>query len=114
MLLPEEKSVSRTKAPPVPAPLRLQARQSIAAYIELAREKFGVHFGMPSCSFDLRGTTAGKAHMAKYHVQLNSVLYQENIQDFLEDTIPHEVRSEERRVGNECVSTCRSRWSPYH
>src|SRR3546814_5787134 len=25
---------------------------------------------------------------------------------------PH--RSEERRVGKECVSTCRSRWSPYH
>src|SRR3546814_11530832 len=23
-------------------------------------------------------------------------------------------RSEERRVGNECVSTCRFRWSPYH
>src|SRR3546814_18376719 len=27
-------------------------------------------------------------------------------------TIPK--RSEERRVGKECVSTCRSRWSPYH
>ena len=25
-----------------------------------------------------------------------------------------EVRSEERRVGKECVSLCRSRWSPYH
>src|SRR3546814_11178000 len=25
-----------------------------------------------------------------------------------------ENRSEERRVGKECVSTCRSRWSPYH
>src|SRR3546814_8218764 len=23
-------------------------------------------------------------------------------------------RSEERRVGKECVSTCRSRWSPHH
>src|SRR3546814_11969089 len=23
-------------------------------------------------------------------------------------------RSEERRVGKECVSTCRARWSPYH
>src|SRR3546814_14956322 len=23
-------------------------------------------------------------------------------------------RSEERRVGKECVSTCKSRWSPYH
>src|SRR3546814_17458421 len=26
----------------------------------------------------------------------------------------HRFRSEERRVGKECVSTCRSRWSPYH
>src|SRR3546814_4709678 len=26
----------------------------------------------------------------------------------------HAARSEERRVGKECVSTCRSRWSPYH
>src|SRR3546814_19590065 len=25
-----------------------------------------------------------------------------------------DIRSEERRVGKECVSTCRSRWSPYH
>src|SRR3546814_20881003 len=27
---------------------------------------------------------------------------------------PVRMRSEERRVGKECVSTCRSRWSPYH
>src|SRR3546814_4279281 len=27
--------------------------------------------------------------------------------------VPSE-RSEERRVGKECVSTCRTRWSPYH
>src|SRR3546814_15766488 len=29
-------------------------------------------------------------------------------------TIRSSRRSEERRVGKECVSTCRSRWSPYH
>src|SRR3546814_15041120 len=29
-------------------------------------------------------------------------------------TILAQERSEERRVGKECVSTCRSRWSPYH
>src|SRR3546814_10557946 len=28
--------------------------------------------------------------------------------------LPERQRSEERRVGKECVSTCRSRWSPYH
>src|SRR3546814_1590626 len=32
-----------------------------------------------------------------------------------EQMIDHLIeRSEERRVGKECVSTCRSRWSPYH
>src|SRR3546814_13421081 len=38
--------------------------------------------------------------------------------DAIHIIIPHHVhdylRSEERRVGKECVSTCRSRWSPYH
>src|SRR3546814_5949592 len=30
------------------------------------------------------------------------------------DAFAVDRRSEERRVGKECVSTCRSRWSPYH
>src|SRR3546814_4733670 len=30
------------------------------------------------------------------------------------DPLNEYKRSEERRVGKECVSTCRSRWSPYH
>src|SRR3546814_4022848 len=32
----------------------------------------------------------------------------------LEIALRQQIRSEERRVGKECVSTCRSRWSPYH
>src|SRR3546814_14716931 len=35
-----------------------------------------------------------------------------NIDIFLRLASSH--RSEERRVGKECVSTCRSRWAPYH
>src|SRR3546814_1076727 len=31
-----------------------------------------------------------------------------------EEIAPRRWRSEERRVGKECVSTCRYRWSPYH
>src|SRR3546814_17551241 len=34
--------------------------------------------------------------------------------DFRLDNLIFDARSEERRVGKECVSTCRSRWSPYH
>src|SRR3546814_15931240 len=37
---------------------------------------------------------------------------QERIDQLLKLT--ERFRSEERRVGTECVSTCRSRWSPYH
>src|SRR3546814_19048025 len=32
----------------------------------------------------------------------------------IEKGLERTVRSEERRVGKECVSKCRSRWSPYH
>src|SRR3546814_4143521 len=31
-----------------------------------------------------------------------------------DQSIRGRIRSEERRVGKECVSKCRSRWSPYH
>src|SRR3546814_2933650 len=34
--------------------------------------------------------------------------------DSVRGSCVHSPRSEERRVGKECVSTCRSRWSPYH
>src|SRR3546814_12577876 len=37
-----------------------------------------------------------------------------SIGDLLEILGDRAKRSEERRVGKECVSTCRSRWSPYH
>ena len=46
-----------------------------------------------------------------------------NEEEFLEEKFdlkeaiiayPREGRSEERRVGKECASMCRSRWSPYH
>src|SRR3546814_15268815 len=33
---------------------------------------------------------------------------------YVDRTSSRADRSEERRVGKECVSTCRSRWSPYH
>src|SRR3546814_19118171 len=32
----------------------------------------------------------------------------------IKETTNAAYRSEERRVGKECVSTCRARWAPYH
>lgn len=89
--LPVEIAFSRTKAEPVPAALRLRARETVARYLVRARQLYRRGFPMPTVSFDLRGTTAGQAYSQRNHVRLNAVLYQENVDDFIADTIPHEV-----------------------
>src|SRR3546814_4597726 len=60
------------------------------------------------CSSDL---VAGR------HVVMERPAGAGQMPDFLGDAVHVDSqadRSEERRVGKECVSTCRSRWSPYH
>src|SRR3546814_15002688 len=57
-------------------------------------------------------------------VQISSVFWMmitkhSSLRQLLEKILQQQVffvrlRSEERRVGKECVSTCRSRWAPYH
>src|SRR3546814_16443531 len=56
---------------------------------------------------------AGRALYGRSHVRLpghpcNQATGQRLV------AVGNRTRSEERRVGKECVSTCRSRWSPYH
>src|SRR3546814_4086184 len=59
------------------------------------------------CSSDLRGPSA--THRA------NPVRHPDRISRPPSANGHHKaMRSEERRVGKECVGTCRSRWSPYH
>src|SRR3546814_9257160 len=54
------------------------------------------------CSSDLRPMPHGAMVRSRLKLQCRS-----------SRSMPQR-RSEERRVGKECVSTCRSRWSPYH
>src|SRR3546814_6962789 len=48
------------------------------------------------------------------HVEFHAFIVRYSGNDHLVSLISNVDRSEERRVGKECVSTCRSRWSPYH
>src|SRR3546814_15741929 len=65
--------------------------------------------------------TAGSFHKLKTLISIAPVLENELHPELVANTVrPLNIkhvrglkRSEERRVGNECVSTCRSRWSPY-
>src|SRR3546814_5530056 len=72
------------------------------------------------CSSDLNGQAAqdqaGADHPGREQHRLDEVVGEDADDDGGQEG--HEdvegERSEERRVGKECVSTCRSRWSPYH
>src|SRR3546814_1351362 len=58
------------------------------------------------CSSDLR---PDQVAVARPHSQLRR-----HAREQRRARLDADHRSEERRVGKECVSTCRSRWSPYH
>src|SRR3546814_4169236 len=71
------------------------------------------------CSSDLAGAVHRHVGALVDMAQRNAVLDQrlfkrKRTADQEGDEIVAPDRSEERRVGKECVSTCRSRWSPYH
>src|SRR3546814_14953408 len=57
----------------------------------------------------------GRLDRAPQHLPRLGILIAERIAAVEPDDVRLvPVRSEERRVGKECVSTCRSRWSQYH
>src|SRR3546814_5427051 len=77
--------------------------------------------GMVPCCVDDRGSDPVPENDSHGELIFNiAELYRyDGDKAFLAKMWPHvlgafEYRSEERRVGNECVSTCRSRWSTYH
>src|SRR3546814_1164646 len=60
--------------------------------------------------------TIGIEGLAPYWFEVEGALFLSDKGDVLARAEGYydQRRSEERRVGKECVSTCRSRWSPYH
>src|SRR3546814_3941573 len=75
------------------------------------------------CSSDLAGALLGRARRQLDHRHGVALVFlrqeaagQARVEEAAEQRHHQErqYRSEERRVGKECVSTCRSRWSPYH
>src|SRR3546814_2454226 len=66
------------------------------------------------CSSDLTGRIARMRLQARRTARLSEVRCRTSGRGRVRPDALRLVRSEERRVGKECVSTCRSRWSPYH
>src|SRR3546814_3847690 len=67
------------------------------------------------CSSDLE-VDVGHAAVAAHHQHIGEIALgaAEHMLIAIDAVVAGIARSEERRVGKECVSTCRSRWSPSH
>lgn len=73
--------------------LKKQASEQTKFWIDLANDMYGINVDYPCISFKLKGRTAGTARsIGKLaEVRYNPVLLQENKNDFLKRTVPHEV-----------------------
>src|SRR3546814_14174105 len=70
---------------------------------------------------DANGLGTAGASERKIQLAGDGIVFEQRLTDSLVHSRPGlrvelqtALRSEERRVGKECVSKCRSRWSPYH
>jgi SprT protein len=75
----------------VPGSVQRDVEFQVQEGINKASEYFGRSFSFPSISYDLRGTTAGTATYQKNHIRLNAQLLMENKEDFIPETVIHEL-----------------------
>src|SRR3546814_8723009 len=69
--------------------------------------------GVQTCALPIYARKIGMRRGEHPEVQQPSLLDETPHGDRRDKLVIDQTRSEERRVGKECVSTCRSRWSPY-
>lgn len=70
----------------------VECMEQVRFYVDELRTKAGIIMPMPIIKFDLRGTTAGRAWGGKKHlIQFNPILLDENPEDFIRQTVGHEV-----------------------
>jgi SprT protein len=72
---------------------------------DLANQKLSRSYGYPRVDFDLRGTTAGVAYTLSNIIKYNLGIAKENLEHFLNTTVPHEVAHiiADRYFGVRCV-----------
>jgi predicted SprT family Zn-dependent metalloprotease len=75
----------------VPAEIQSRVTAKLRDGLDHAAKAYGQQFSMPVVSYDLAGTVAGYANYNKWTIRLNATLLMENVDAFIERTVPHEL-----------------------
>ena len=71
--------------------IRARVTTKIQHGIDLAKRRYNIEINMPTVVYKKRGTTAGTANYQTWTIDLNPVLLSENVDKFIERTVPHEL-----------------------
>ena len=75
----------------VPANIKAEVETKLRNCIAMAEHAYGQKFKFPAIRYDIRGTVAGRADIYGWEVKFNPILLMENIDDFINRTVPHEM-----------------------
>lgn len=75
----------------VTADVKTRVAHKLKEGIAIAKREYGVDLPMPQVQYTKRGTTAGVAHLREWIINLNPVLLMQNVDTFLQRTVPHEL-----------------------
>lgn len=75
----------------VPQTIQNRVDAKVLECIVIAENHFHRSFGFPTIDYSLKGKTAGQAFYRQGKIKLNAILLLENTDDFINDTVPHEV-----------------------
>jgi len=78
--------------------------------VEIANKKLSKKYKIPTVYFNLRGTCAGIADSGKYTINFNLPMASENLNEFLYQTVPHEVSHLLSVLYFECYSGHNPEW----
>ncbi len=59
--------------------------------IEIANQKLNAGLSHPQIKFNILGKTAGSAQLQRWTLRFNPVLLEENLADYLQNVVPHEI-----------------------
>lgn len=71
--------------------MKERATRKVWQVLEDLNEEYNADFDFPKIEWTVIGTTAGRAWLTQWRIQLNEQLCKENVEDFIQTTIPHEV-----------------------